>query len=95
MRKLTWRAESKIENNNLDYKKKALQASMENGIDKAPKVMLAKYNTLSEGFIYCMAIIIILVGLNSSNKLLQNLHFIVAYFLQGVPEKALSLIGGL
>ena len=38
MRKLTWRAESKIENNNLDYKKKALQASVENGIDKAPKV---------------------------------------------------------
>ena len=25
-------------NNNLDYKKKALQVSMENGIDKAPKV---------------------------------------------------------
>lgn len=38
VRKLNWRAESKIMNNNLDYKKKALQASMENGIDKAPKV---------------------------------------------------------
>ena len=33
-----WRAESKIENNNLDYKKKALATSMENGIDKTPKV---------------------------------------------------------
>ena len=39
-RKLTWRAESKIENNNLDYKKKALATSMENGIDKTPKVSL-------------------------------------------------------
>ena len=38
VRKLNWRAESKILNNNQDYKKKALQASMENGIDKAPKV---------------------------------------------------------
>lgn len=38
VRKLNWRAESKIMNNNLDYKKKALQVSMENGIDKAPKV---------------------------------------------------------
>ena len=37
-RKLIWRAESKIENNNLDYKKKALATSMENGIDKTPKV---------------------------------------------------------
>ena len=38
VRKLNWRAESKIMNNNLDYKKKALQVSMENGIDKTPKV---------------------------------------------------------
>ena len=37
-RKLVWRAESKIENNNLDYKKKALATSMENGIDKTSKV---------------------------------------------------------
>ena len=37
-RRLVWRAESKIENNNLDYKKKALATSMENGIDKTPKV---------------------------------------------------------
>ena len=40
VRKLQWKAESKIENNNLDYKKKALQASMENGIDKAQKVAI-------------------------------------------------------
>ena len=38
VRKLNWKAESKVENNNLDYKKKALQASVENGIDKVPKV---------------------------------------------------------
>ena len=38
VRKLHWRAESKIENNNLDYKKKALAASVENGIDKVTKV---------------------------------------------------------
>ena len=46
VRKLHWRAESKIENNNLDYKKKALAASVENGIDKVTKVStdINKYN---------------------------------------------------
>ena len=47
VRKLHWRAESKIENNNLDYKKKALAASVENGIDKVTKVWI-KIDTINK-----------------------------------------------
>ena len=46
VRKLHWRAESKIENNNLDYKKKALAASVENGIDKVTKVSINRYQQI-------------------------------------------------
>ena len=46
VRKLHWRAESKIENNNLDYKKKALAASVENGIDKVTKVLINIYQQI-------------------------------------------------
>ena len=46
VRKLNWRAESKIMNNNLDYKKKALAASVENGIDKVTKVSRNRYQQI-------------------------------------------------
>ena len=52
-RKLVWRAESKIENNNLDYKKKALATSMENGIDKTPKVSVGVGVGLSDLILVC------------------------------------------
>ena len=49
VRKLHWRAESKIENNNLDYKKKALAASVENGIDKVTKVSINRVDAVVMG----------------------------------------------
>ena len=37
-RKLVWKAESKVENKNMDYRRKSMGISQEDGIDKKPKV---------------------------------------------------------